>query len=131
MYKEWRANPKHKIIEFSVKTPDEIIQQIKNMVNEISPHLLESFGLLQTIKDFLKKTKNAFAITYSFNANLPCRLSALLKVIIYRILMKTIQSTLKHAQVNHTSIELTYEKNRIAVIYRDNGIEFDYSKVKN
>jgi len=57
MYVEWLANPQapnaHEIIRYALQTIDETIQQAKNLANQMSPHLLERFGLVQTLSDFL------------------------------------------------------------------------------
>jgi PAS domain S-box-containing protein len=133
MYVEWLANPQapnaHEIIRYALQTIDETIQQAKNLANQMSPHLLERFGLVQTINDFLEKTKIASAINYSFNAHLTCQLPASIEMAIYRILMETIHNTLKYARTSHISIDINCENNRVAVTYRDNGIGFDYNKV--
>lgn len=135
MYVEWIANPQatntQEIINYALQTIDEAIRQAKTLSNQMSSHLLERYGLVQAIDDFLKKTTNAFGITYQFNAQLSSRLPSSVETALYRILLEAINNTLKYARACHISIEVSNEKNRINVIYRDNGIGFDYNKTIN
>ncbi|MGC8804169.1 MAG: PAS domain S-box protein, partial [Bacteroidales bacterium] len=132
MYVEWIANPQtantQEIINYALQTIDEAIRQAKTLSNQLSSHLLERYGLVQALGDFLEKTTNAFGLTYQFNAQLSSRLATSVETALYRILLEAVNNTLKYARANHISIELNHEKNRILVKYRDNGLGFDYNK---
>lgn len=133
MYIEWIANPQapnaQQMINYALQTIDETIRLSKKLANQMSSHLLERFGLVQTLNDFLEKTKNAFAVTYHFNAQLPTRLPVAMETALYRILLEAINNTLKYAQASHIEIDLLGNKDSISLKYKDNGIGFDYNQV--
>ncbi len=135
MYIEWISNPElpnhEQIINYALVTIDETIKQSKNLANKMSSHLLERFGLVQALNDFLEQIKKSFSIQYNLITQLPQSLSISIEMSVYRILMESINNTLKYAHAKNISIELKVIDNNINIFYKDDGIGFDYEKVKN
>jgi PAS domain S-box-containing protein len=132
MYIEWITNPeaknKEEISAYAINTIDEAIRQLKSIANQMSPHLLERFGLIQCLTDFLEQLKNSFSINYSFSSNFYDRLSDQIETGLYRILMEAINNTLKYANASNISIEIKKENEQLFVSYKDNGKGFDLER---
>ncbi|MCX7986215.1 MAG: response regulator [Bacteroidales bacterium] len=135
MYVEWLTNPQlpnpDQMLQYAIQTIDETIRQTKNLANQMSPHLLERFGLIQTLYDFLEQTKKATAINYQLSNNLSNRLPSSIEITIYRILLEAINNTLKYANADNINIEIKILNNEVSVKYSDNGKGFDLEKVMN
>ncbi len=123
------AGPKNKtIIEKTEASVDNAITTVREISNNLSPHLLERFGLKKAIRTFYdsiaKPQKPQFKIITTPDAlNLPYNI----EVILYRILCELLNNTLKHASATKIDLSLVDHKNRLNLLYSDNGKGFDPS----
>lgn len=114
------------IIEHTEQNIDEAIIAVKEISNNLSPHILKNFGIHKAIRTFIDR----------FNAreNLDIRLSSNIEgkrfdynteIILYRIICELIANTIKHASASKIDINLFHRNNELELIYADNGIGFD------
>ncbi|MCF8297336.1 MAG: hypothetical protein K9J13_07345 [Saprospiraceae bacterium] len=117
------------IIEKTENAVDNAITTIKEISNNLSPHILERFGLEKAIKTFTESiiTKGDLEIISSSNLDGE-RLKYDIEVIVYRIIGELITNTLKHASASQVKISLNKQSRVLELIYSDNGIGFDTSK---
>ena len=106
---------------------DEAIKSIREISNNLSPHILNNFGLNKAMRNFINKINLSDAIKINFVSNIENeRFDSNTEVVLYRVVCELINNTLKHAGA--TSIRITLEKklNMINCEYKDNGKGFEY-----
>ena len=118
------------IIENSDIVITEAIRSLKEISNNLSPHVLDNFGLASAIKSFSGKISSTKAIKISFNTNMPDdRLEYNTEVVLYRVICELISNTIKHAKAKNIEIELTRHNKILTMIYTDDGQGFDVKSV--
>ncbi len=111
---------------------NEALKSIKEISNNLSPHILNNFGLASAIKSFTNKIVKSKAINISFNSNMHDeRLDENVEVVLYRIVCELMNNTVKHASANNIGIDLIKNNNLIKLVYTDDGKGFDVEKVLN
>lgn len=112
---------------------DEAIASIKEISNNISPHVLTNFGLSAAIKSFCNRINLTKTLEISFNTNLQNkRLENHIEVIIFRVVEELIHNTIKHASAKNIEINLSLTNDdKLALIYIDDGVGFDMENALN
>jgi len=123
---------KQSIIKVSREAVNEALVSIKEISNNLSPHILSDFGLEKAIDSFTKKLQISERINISFRVeNLNERLNEQVEVVIYRVVTELIHNTIKHAKAENIEINLSREKDELKLIYIDDGIGFDIRKLES
>jgi signal transduction histidine kinase len=115
-----------KILRNTDMVIDEAIKSIREISNNLSPHILNNFGLNKAMRNFINKINLSGTIKITFVSNIEEeRFESNLEVVLYRVICELINNTLKHAGA--TSIRITLEKQGEMIFchYRDNGVGFD------
>ena len=120
------------IIDKTENTVDNAIITIKEISNNLSPHILNSFGLEKAIKTFTDTivTGKDFEIILSSNLN-GKRFDYNIEIVLYRIIGELITNTLKYASANKVEISLFNYEKKLELFYSDNGIGFDIKNIKS
>lgn len=105
---------------------DEAIVGVRDISANISPHILNNFGLQDAIQSFIKHLgqNEDFAIQFTTNIK-GRRFSYNVEVIMYRVVCELINNTLRHAAASKIKIDLQLEEGVLYLEYGDNGIGFD------
>jgi signal transduction histidine kinase len=105
---------------------NESISSLKYTSNNLSPHILESFGLVSAINSFIENIIRLGKIDISFNSNIEnTRFENQVETNLYRIVCELIQNTIKHASAQNISLLIHYHENTIVLQYFDDGIGFE------
>lgn len=105
---------------------DEAIVSVRDISANISPHILNNFGLKDAIASFIKKLRPAEGFDIKFTSNLKAqRFNYNVEVIMYRVVCELINNTLRHAVATKITIDLQLEDETLYLQYTDNGIGFD------
>ncbi len=136
MYVEWLANPanqqnKETITRQTIVFIDEAINQAKSIANNLSPHILQRFGLVNTLETYCNDAVKPLGIECTISSNLTTRLPQHIEVPLYRVLMECINNTLKHAEAKKIIIRLRKVNNGLQINYNDNGKGFDIAQTLN
>ena len=109
---------------------DEAIANVRNVSANISPHVLNNFGLKDSIEAFIKRMGQAEHFHIQFTTNLEKqRFNYNVEVIVYRVICELINNTLKHAAATEVTISLQLENEVLYLEYTDNGVGFDVASV--
>jgi signal transduction histidine kinase len=120
-----------RIIENADKLIDESIITIKEISNNISPHILNNFGLFKALQSFVTKIQNSHTINIVFNSNVDeRRYNYNIEVVFYRVICELINNTLKHASAKRITIDLFEDKEELLLEYIDDGVGFSPEKVE-
>jgi signal transduction histidine kinase len=104
----------------------ESIKSIKDISNNLSPHVLDNFGLDKAINNFLQKINTTGAINIEYRSNLKgLRLEQNTESVVYRVLCELINNTVKHANAKKININLYYDIYSVSLNYKDDGKGFE------
>jgi signal transduction histidine kinase len=103
----------------------EVIDSVKTISNDLSPHVLLNFGLHAAICNFIELFSKNVDITLSSNLG-TMRFQATEESLIYRIIKELINNTVKHARATNIKIDIDYYEPALICHYRDNGMGFDW-----
>ncbi len=108
---------------------DEAIRSLREISVNLSPHVLNDFGLARAVSNFINKLPhNDMHIIFRTNLKSE-RFDTDVEVILYRVLCEFINNSLKHSGASLIEIELTYQEGVLRIHYRDNGCGFEVEKV--
>jgi PAS domain S-box-containing protein len=122
------VDTRNSITHKALESIDEIIRNIKEISNNISPRVLNHFGIIPAINTLVKKVSDSH-VAITINSNIEgIRFSENMEINIFRIYTELINNSLKHSKATHLTISLTKDDNNLIAIYSDNGIGFDFNK---
>ena len=111
---------------------DEAIRSLREISNNLSPHILNDFGLARGIRHFVDRLGTLRDTNVEFITLLKDeRYDSNIEVILYRVACELINNSLKHASATHILVTLREEHGLLIMEYNDNGIGFNYSDVEN
>jgi len=104
----------------------ESIKSIKDISNNLSPHVLDHFGLNKAITNFIDKINTTDALKIKFTSNVnDLRFDQNVESVLYRVACELINNTMKHANATKVDIDLNYDIYTINMKYSDDGIGFE------
>jgi len=107
---------------------NEAISTIKEISNNLSPHILTNFGLSSAIGAFATKINQTKAIEIDFKTNMEAiRLENDKEVVVYRSVCELINNAILHSGASRIEIELNKHEKFITLQFYDNGRGFDTS----
>ena len=105
---------------------DEAITGIRDISSNISPHILNNFGLKEAMEAFVRRLRQAEKFKVYFVTNLGAeRFNYNIEVVLYRVVCELINNTLRHAEASKVTIDLHLEDGVLYLEYEDDGIGFD------
>jgi len=121
---------KTEIIENTDLVINEAIRSLKEISNNLSPHILDNFGLSSAINSFVSKINTTGAVNIIFKSDIyDQRFDYHTEIVLYRVLCELINNTLKHANAQTIDIELSLHDHIISLNYADNGIGFNVNQI--
>lgn len=120
----------NEIIENTELVINEAIKSLKEISDNLSPHVLNNFGLIKALNNFINKINAAKTIRINLQTDLKDeRFDSNVEVVLYRVLCELINNTIKHANAKKIHISLTKDDEYLSILYKDDGKGFDVSKV--
>lgn len=111
---------------------NEAINTIKDISNNLSPHVLSNFGLSSALSAFTMKINQTKVIEVDFKSNMDkYRLENEKEVVIYRAACELINNSIRHSGASRIEIELNKHEKFITLQFNDNGRGFDTSALSN
>lgn len=104
---------------------NEAIITVKEISNQLSPHILERYGLEKAVKTFIEGIQ--LADQYQIQLNIQInkeRFDYNVELILYRIIGELFNNTIKHASASKIDLSLLNYHHKLELIYSDNGIGF-------
>ncbi|MBE6176353.1 MAG: sensor histidine kinase [Rikenellaceae bacterium] len=120
------------VLQNSTAAIDEAIRSLREISNNLSPHILNNFGLARGIKNFVDRLGTVRDTHITFSTTLgDKRFDSNIEVIIYRVVCELINNSLKHASCTDIDITLKLGGKYLSVEYRDNGCGFSVRDVES
>lgn len=107
----------------------EAIQETRRIAHQMTPAILEDFGLQESIKDLCKQFRTSLSIETTFKG-LNRRLDKYLEVSVYRMVQELVTNIVKHANASVASVSLQLNSRQISLSVEDDGAGFDPFAVK-
>lgn len=111
-----------KIIENAYRATDDSIIALKEISNNLSPHILMNYGLKTAIEDFSEKLFSSTKTEVHLNLDIEeSRLTDELKTSSYRIVSELMNNSLKHAKPTSVYLKLKTAGELFTIHYEDDG----------
>jgi len=124
--KNEKSHNKQEIMENLELVISESLKTLKDISDNLSPHVIENFGLIKAMRNFIYKINASEAITIDFiSPDESKRLPQNIEIVLYRVLCELINNTIKHAKASIISINMTYDIKQVHIDYSDDGLGFE------
>ena len=109
---------------------NEAISTIKEVSNNLSPHVLSNFGLSSAISTFTTKINQTKVLNIDFKSNMESqRLDNNKEVVLYRAACELINNAILHSGASKIEIELNKHEKFVTLQFSDNGRGFDTARL--
>lgn len=124
--REEHSAEQREIIDNTTYVIDEAIRSLREISNNLSPHVLNDFGLARGVQNFIDKTAAMHEVKIRFSTNLRSeRYDTDVEVILYRVICELINNSLKHSGCSAVNLSLSQNQGVLALDYTDNGRGFN------
>ncbi|PKP32141.1 MAG: hypothetical protein CVT99_06645 [Bacteroidetes bacterium HGW-Bacteroidetes-16] len=106
------------------------IDEVSRISQNISPHVLEQFGLIAALNSFIAPLAKNDRLKVNFTSGFSGRFDLKKELTIYRCITELFNNTMKHAGATHISLTITSGDRMLYITYSDNGKGFN-TEVKN
>jgi len=119
-----------KSLEAVIPLTQKTIGEVRRIVKDLRPSILDDLGILATITWFCREFQNVYAgirikrEIYIQENDIPSPL----KTVIYRILQEALNNVAKHSRADLIQLTLEKSDSRIELKIQDNGVGFDLAK---
>ncbi len=107
------------------------IDEVSRISHNISPHVLETYGLNTALNDFIAPLKNSQRITVDFASDFSERFELNKELTIYRCITELLNNTMRHADATKITLDITCKDKVLFTCYTDNGKGFDINGSKS
>ena len=110
---------------------EDALVSIKEISNNLSPHILKNYGLKEALLSFIEKLRNITNTKFSIVSDLNYRLPEIIEFTLYRTLIELINNSVKYSKADLIQVEVKEQERNVQIKYSDNGMGFDYKQVKS
>ena len=122
--------PLREIIDNTTYVIDEAIRSLREISNNLSPQVLNDFGLARGIQNFISRSAALHSVRIRFTTNLRAeRFDTDIEVILYRVVCELINNSLKHSGCSEINLSLSSGGDTLTLDYSDNGCGFNPAAV--
>ena len=106
----------------------DIVKDIRQIAQNLSPITLENFGLSEAIKILLKRLEISGLKTTSTVSFAPEALTSYQQLMLYRIIQEMFNNVIKHASATQLILHLKQQEHLLCLYVEDDGKGFDYQQ---
>jgi signal transduction histidine kinase len=119
-----------KSLEAIIPLTQKTIEEVRRIVKDLRPSILDDLGILATITWFCREFQNVYAgIRIKREIDIQENdIPSPLKTVIYRILQEALNNVAKHSRADLIQLTLAKSDSRIELTIQDNGVGFDLAK---
>jgi signal transduction histidine kinase len=124
---EGQSDANREIMANTTWVIDEAIRSLREISNNLSPHVLGEFGLGRGVANFVNRLGSVHPATHiDYRTNLRAeRFDTDVEVILYRVICELISNSLRHAEASEVALTLDYDGRGLTLDYSDNGRGFN------
>jgi PAS domain S-box-containing protein len=110
---------------------DDAIAKMRRIANNLMPRLIVNFGLESALASFFETMRHEGAFSIAFTSNLNgARFPRPVELHLYRIVCELVNNTIKHAGASLAKVSLKKFRNRLTLVYTDNGKGYDVEEIR-
>jgi PAS domain S-box-containing protein len=109
----------------ALKLLDDAIRTTRTISFELTPGILDDFGLRTALEELVKRIVRARLPARLHEAGLDERLPPQVEIAVYRIVQELLNNVMKHAAATEVEVHVVREGCRLAVSVEDNGCGFE------
>lgn len=119
------------LAESSEQFITEAMQDVRLLLLDLSPTVLEEFGYTTAVEGLVNKINETHAIKFSLVVfGLTGRLQKEYELVLYRITQELINNVLKHAAAKNVSLQIGHRDQKLILMMEDDGKGFDVAARK-
>jgi len=128
--RELRNSPDHaefKSLETVIPLTQKTIEEVRRIVQDLRPSILDDLGILATINWFCRDFQNVYS-SIRIKTDIAIQendIPSPLKTAIYRILQEALNNVAKHSQADWVQLSLQKTHKGVELTMHDNGTGFD------
>jgi signal transduction histidine kinase len=107
---------------------DHLIDRMREIANNLMPAVLERKGLIDAIEEYISRLDPSISLPIHFSYAPDIILERDQSINLYRIVQEVIHNCIKHARANSLTIKLDKQDGMLVMLFKDDGIGFDYDK---
>ena len=117
---------RREIFDNTLYVVEEALRSLREISNNLSPHVLSDFGLARGIQNFIDRSQTLHNVKISYATNLRGeRYDSDIEVIMYRVVCELITNSLKHSGCSEIRLSLTSGGDMLELQYTENGRGFN------
>jgi signal transduction histidine kinase len=114
------------LIKKAFNASNNSVTTLKEIANNLSPHLLKNYGLEKAIETFSLQLFSPTSIKFESNLNFDeNHLTEEMKISCYRIVSELINNSIKHANPLVVNLEINETERFLTIKYKDDGCGFE------
>ena len=108
------------------------IHLIRETCNELRPPFLSELGIIESIQLLFDQTKlrSNFMLNFELDPSIQI-INKEYELPLYRVVQELLNNAMKHSEASVVNISLTQPNQNLVLIYQDNGIGMDMTKLKD
>ncbi len=126
--KDLLVEKRNNLLVNSVNNIDEVINEVKNISNNMTPIALSEKGFNEAIKELVGKITQ-FKVNLSING-LNGPLEPYLEHALYRTIQESLNNIAKHAQCSEANLQVIRTREEINIMIEDDGQGFDINALE-
>lgn len=101
----------------------EAITSVREISNNLSPHILANYGLESAISAFFETKRNLISVNFEHSI-LKEALTQSIEIMLYRVTKELFNNTIKHSNASQVNVILNVDESMVKMTYNDNGKGF-------
>ena len=127
---EQRDEQRKELLNSSIYVIDEAIRSLREISNNMQPQVLNDFGLVGALRNFIDRGVSMHTAQIDFATNLRSeRFASDVEVILYRVICELINNSLKHSGCSSIAVSLVLGTGSLIMEYADDGCGFELSEI--
>jgi len=110
-------------INLVVKQLDEVRKQLRGMSHELSPPLLDQFGLMPALQSLVNGVSERSGLKIVVSGGI-ADLPRLVGAVMYRVVQEALSNVVRHAEATEAVVRLSIENKKVFCTVKDDGIGF-------
>lgn len=109
---------------------NQALQVVGEVINNLNPSILNRYNIVESLEKLCAKINSIGELKLEFDSSkFSGEITKSTEVMLYRICGELINNSLKHAKADNASIHLSRIRGSVILLYRDNGVGFEMSKM--
>ncbi|PYI51169.1 sensor histidine kinase [Paenibacillus flagellatus] len=107
------------------------LEEVRKIIFNLRPMALDDLGLIPTLRKYVQDFEERTKIHARFEvAGVETRLPSAMEVAIFRLVQESLANVLKHSRATRVNVEITYQRQMVKIVVKDNGVGFSVDKLE-